>query len=520
MTVTPTRTRTRLQQILYFAIAISIYSSWCRPGSLGSAGLAICSALLLAVIAGQSSQLSYKLSYFCGVIVNILGFYWLADTIHLFGGFPFALSYPIFALFVIVSSLQFLLFAFLFNRLPAYFGIFKLALAWTAAEFLFPRIFPWELSHPLLGMPVLAQAADIAGTPLLSVLLLCCSSIIVHLISKNAEKTKGILAVSLILIAGFWIGYGLLCIGKFSNDTNNLFKIAVVQANVAVVQHGDMSTVKQNEQQYIELSQKIAPDVDLLIWPESVVQDWVWVDTKRIENDPRLPFFGPNTSLLTGALTFENQKRIFNSAMLIDKSGAIPVPYHKRILMPFGEYMPFSEILPWLNTINANLALFTPGSTSTIFEIPENNPLHKSVKISPLVCYEDLIPSLARTATQLGAEVLINLTNDAWFGNSPASIHHNLMASFRAIENRRYLVRSTNNGQTAIIDPMGLSIESISANSEGIIETNIKPLSYRTLFSDYFGPNLWWLITLTTLAVSLSSLRIKPKRDSRKIPNL
>lgn len=497
--------KSKITFLPYLGFATLIYLSWAWPGSIQGAVLAIISCLLLAWHSNTQFQLSVRKLYISGIVVNFLGFYWLAQTIEKFGGFNPILSYLIFGLFVLLSSLQFLLFAFLFNNLPRALGHFRLAFAWVSAEFLFPRIFPWEISHPLIGIPALAQIADIAGTPFLSFVLLTQSAIATSCFSlkkKNSYATNAMLFISVMIT---WLTYGTLSQSIFTRETTGPLKVAIVQANVSIIQQGDITSIQQNKQRYLSLSRDIETDTDLIIWPESVIQDWIWVDTKNVDQDPRLPYFGPHTSLLSGALTFRSQDQIYNSALLISNTGDISSPYHKRILMPFGEYMPFSEIFPWLNSINANLALFTAGDSVRVFSIESSEPLNTPTLISPLICYEDLIPRLSRSATQNGAEILINLTNDVWFGDGPAAAHHNLIASFRAIENRRYLVRSTNNGFTTVINPLGKIVGFIPEKSEGILKTNIEPQQYQTLFTLYFGPYLWWSISLSIFLIAVFS---------------
>lgn len=479
---------------LHIVLAGLIYLSWVWPRTANAAALAVAAALFLAFLTTRNSKLSYKLSYTVGIIVNIVGFYWLEGTIQHFGGFSPLLSWPIFAFFVFVSSFQFLLFAFLFNRLPSALGFIKLPLAWVSAEFICPRIFPWELGTPLLGIPILTQVADIAGSPFVTFILLTAASLFVGILYCASNKSKIIYCSLLAAILIFWCLYGKSKLREFDSAVARSLKLAVVQANVEVVQQGDMAVIQQNKRRYFEISKTLKPEIDLIVWPEAVLQDWISIGTSNIAVDPRIPFFGPNSSLLTGALTFESQERFFNSALLVNKDGNIQTPYHKRILMPYGEYMPFSSVFPWMNDINANLALFTAGIAPSIFEVATNNSSQSTVKISPLICYEDLIPRLARSATQQGAEALFNLTNDAWFGDGPAAVHHSLIASFRAIENRRYLVRSTNTGLTEIINSVGNSVGQISPRSEGILEAEIMALTDKTLFTEFLGPWLWWLI--------------------------
>ena len=126
------------------------------------------------------------------------------------------------------------------------------------------------------------------------------------------------------------------------------------------------------------------------------------------------------------------------------------------------------------------------------------------MSVSPLICYEDIITGPARESVQNGAELLVNLTNDAWFGDSIAPYQHNLIASFRSIENRRYLVRSTNTGLTAIIDPYGRSVSTLPAYADGTLLAQVRLMSYKSVYTKYLGDWPWWGLSIVILLISLS----------------
>lgn len=176
------------------------------------------------------------------------------------------------------------------------------------------------------------------------------------------------------------------------------------------------------------------------------------------------------------------------------------------ILMPFGEYTPLASVLPFLRDINATAGQFTAGDAPKVLSFPLSTGAE--VKIAPLICYEDIIPSLAREAVGKGAEVLINQTNDAWFGDTVAPYQHHLIASFRAIETRRYLLRSTNTGLTAVVDPIGRTLASLAPYSEGVLPMDITLSSYRSVFARYPIELAWVLLAaLGTLFVVKRALK-------------
>jgi apolipoprotein N-acyltransferase len=170
-------------------------------------------------------------------------------------------------------------------------------------------------------------------------------------------------------------------------------------------------------------------------------------------------------------------------------------------LIPFGEYMPGSDVFPWLSGLNNRQEGFTAGTEVRVFEYPmrRRDGTAYPLKVSPLICYEDIVPALARIATQHGAELLVNLTYDTWFGRSMAPFQHHVIAAFRAIENRRYLVRSTNTGYSAVVDPLGRTIASIRPFREGIIAVSVSLLDYPSTYTRYLGETPWWALCFATL---------------------
>jgi apolipoprotein N-acyltransferase len=174
---------------------------------------------------------------------------------------------------------------------------------------------------------------------------------------------------------------------------------------------------------------------------------------------------------------------VFNSALLLDQDGRILGRYDKQHLLAFGEYIPLQRYLPFLRHISPTIGNLTPG-TGGIVTLPNG------VGLGPLICYEDIVPELARRAVGQGAQVLVNLTNDVWFGATRAPYQHRALAAFRAVENRVYLVRVTNTGLTSIIDALGREQAALPIFQADTLVHTIQPLrlaSLYTRFGDWFA---------------------------------
>ena len=183
------------------------------------------------------------------------------------------------------------------------------------------------------------------------------------------------------------------------------------------------------------------------------------------------------------------------------------MPYFKQILIPFGEYMPLASCFPGLKELNAKAGVFSAGTEAEVFAYPMHRPdgTAYTLKVSPLICYEDTVPSLARESARKGAELLVNITSDTWFGRTLAPHQHHLIAAFRAIENRRFLIRATNTGLSAVVDPLGRTIARIPPFSEGTATATSQALELSKPLYHWVGDRPWWAL----LAVSVGLLFLR-----------
>ena len=498
-------------------LALSILSgllvglAWLMPGTAVSAllGWLACASLVYTL---RLSKSPYKHLYISGLVSNTIGFHWLAHTISYFGGFGWVAGLLIFSLFVVLSSVQYLVFVLFYRALPARAHSYAIgtAVAWCASEFLSIRICPWMIGHTQLSFTWLAQIADIGGVLLISFLMFWIVEACLRATIARERNALFALPVLTLLVA---LRYGAVRTEQYSMIGGATQKVAVVQANVSIEEKHDQRLLAANVERYAELSKAIPGPETLIIWPETVISEFIDASVGSVANDPRLPFFSSNNPLLVGALTYESRERIFNSALAILNSGSVLRPYHKQILMPFGEYTPFGDIFPWMRELNATAANFTPGSGVKVFEYPmtRNDDSSYSLKLSPLICYEDIVPSLSRLSVLAGAELLVNLTNDAWFGDSVAPRQHNLIASFRAIENRRYLIRSTNTGLTAIVNPLGQTTSQLPPFGEGTLLAEVHPMSYMTVYTEFVGDALGEVLGALSLLSLLYQFAVRRK---------
>ena len=494
----------------------SLGIAWLFPGELPAAILG------WIAIAGLVYNLQTKrpilANYLSGCIAIATAFYWLPATVQDFGGFTLIPSYAVHLLFITGTSIQFVIFALIARQLSKQTTLRSLApgLAWIASEWLWIRIFPWEHAHSQVAFLSLTQIADIGGTAFVTLLLfwLITSAVNDSIIKKLRSST--ICAGLGLLLA---LGYGQYKINWYKNLQAPTQRVALFQANVSTEEKHDIKMFKANVDRYRRLTIDLAAQTKgslLAIWPESVIQNWIPNKIGLARRSAELDWLPENVALLTGALTFDSQTVRYNSGLAVYQNGKVPIPYHKRVLMPFGEYMPLADTFPWIQDLNPLAAGFTAGTEQTIFEFPmKQTDKNLPVRAAPLICYEDVLPSLSREATRRGAHLLVNLTNDGWFGKTHAALQHQQIAAFRAIENGRFLLRATNTGLTSVVNPLGLTEAQLPVYSEGNIDSSVLLLEHDTIYSKYVG-NFPRYIVLLLVACILVFQRFRGSESSIK----
>lgn len=475
-------------------------AAWLVPNTPWAAACGWGAALLIAKLVTRPR--AYLLFFLFGVLLHPIGFYWLNQTFYAFGGFSVVGTILLFALFVILSSLQLLLVPFLWRRSPQLLHTLHLSLpvAWVFTELMSFRIFPWQMAHTQAAFTSFVQVADIGGSLLISFVLLWIASCIVH---GRRLRSRAIFPCTLLAACMLYGNFRLREFQNILEDSPRTVHVSLVQGNVSLEAKHSQFMYLSNLSRYKDLSRADSHRSDLIIWPETVMMEFINARTEWAEQDPRVPWFARGATLLFGALTYDTGNRYFNSAVAVLGNGKILPPSHKQILMPFGEYTPMGELLPWLQEINSTAGDFTPGDHIEIFQLPSRSGTFSTAS---LICYEDVVPSLARQASIDGAEVLVNQTNDAWFGNTIAPFQHHVIALFRAIENRRFLLRVTNTGLTAVVDPLGRTVQSLPVFEAGVLHADITPLVVRSPFQRMYGNAIWHLVSLLFVITCLISV--------------
>jgi apolipoprotein N-acyltransferase len=190
---------------------------------------------------------------------------------------------------------------------------------------------------------------------------------------------------------------------------------------------------------------------------------------------------------------------------MLTPEGEVVYRYHKMQLVPFGEYVPLQPLLTLGGRVVAKVvqqvADFTPGREATVAEADGR-------RLGTFICYEAIFPHLVRRFTAQGAELLVNITNDAWYGRTSAPHQHLAMTVFRAVENQRYLVRAANTGIPAVVDPRGRVVASTALFDRTVLVREVGLLAGRTFYSRY-GDVFAWSCLAATLGITLAGFRAR-----------
>jgi apolipoprotein N-acyltransferase len=494
------KSRTLLAYLTAMAGGIVTACAWLVPETAASAVLGWVAAAL--VIFSLRTYAAYFPVYLGGAVGHAIAFYWVFPTVSTFGGFGLLISGLIFGSFVVTGALLFLVFAFLHRHLSPLVDRFALraAIAIAIAELVTVRLFPWHYGHTQIAFRPFVQLAGLGGSIMVSFVLFWVAEAAVRTIAFRERRREFLLPL---LALGLSLGYGAEVMDAHARRHDREQEVIVVQGNGSLAEMDGLSSLEGVMRRTFELTTRAAKPGSLIVWPEGSIPAFLPNNLGSARKDQSLPWLGDGSALLIGAYSFSDEKHRFNSAFAVYPDGTVPTPYCKQILIPFGEYMPGASIFPWLNRANENAGVFTAGTEVKVFSYPMERPDGRKylAKAAPLICYEDTVPSLARQATRKGAQLLVNMTFDTWFGRTHAPYQHHLIAAFRAIENRRYLIRCTNSGYSAVVDPVGRTISSIPEFTAGTLSAKVRLIDEMTVYTAYLGETPWWCLLVVVSAL-------------------
>ena len=461
----------------------------------------------------------FLLAYVCGILWHLGTCYWVFDTMHRYGG----IAVPWALLILLAAAMHEALYHGLFGLLIALVAKGKSGprralvfapLFWVAAELAKTRIsaFPWELlGYAQTDNSAFTRIATLTGVYGLSceIMLVNCVFAAAFLVAK--ERSRWLLvagfAAAIILQSGRWVAPP-----PVPADRTAL----LVQSNIPA-QEGWTTDYFQGTLRDLVWISLHPPGVsegqrsDLIVWPESpspfFLNDPIFRQVMaELARQGRTWVVAGSIGVDSAATSAQHKSEVFNSAGLFSPAGDLAGRYDKVHLVPFGEYVPFKKFLPFMDMLTDQIGTFSGGQSWA--------PLQAGgQRLGISICYESVFPDEVRQSVQQGANVLVNVTNDGWYGDSGAWKQHLQMTQMRAIENARWELVATNTGKTASVDPYG---RIVAATGRQVRTTLAAPYSLQSGTTFYTRHGDWFAYLCAIISVGAVGAVILKKESAAR----
>jgi apolipoprotein N-acyltransferase len=438
--------------------------------------------------------------------------YWTSIVVVQYGG----LSRPVGIAVMVLLCLALALFPSLFGWMMALWvralgppAVLLAPVGWVATEILRAHTL-FNFSWCLLGysqhanLPVI-QIARYGAVYAVSFLVAGISGTLAFLaVERRRWARSAAVMAATALLAIVWM-HGAWRLGQTLPEAGRL-KVGLVQASILQDEKWDASRAWLNVERHLELTREAARQgARLVAWPESAVP-FLYDSTPIVAERLRAVAGNLGLYLLFGNDDREEgsveRGRIWVGAKMVDPAGRLALRYHKMRLVPFGEYVPIESVLTLGGRFSARVVQavgeFTPGEEYAT-GLVDGHP------IAAFICYEAIFPDLVREFAARGAQILVNITNDAWYGRTSAPYQHFAMVVFRAVENERYLVRAANTGITAVVDPHGRVLERTELFVPTVVVRDVPLLAGSTFYSRH-GDLFAWACLAAALALTAAGM--------------
>ena len=446
--------------------------------------LAWVSLVPLFIATRKTSPLtSLKLGFIAGFVFYLGVIYWVVIAMTKYGGIPIAIGIAVLILLSGYLAIYVSIFTYLLSLTPYSLKYILAPFLWVTLELIrahFLTGFPWaSLGYSQFKTLPIIQAADITGVYGISFIIVMVNAAIASFIesitpfhpplSKGGSggvskfATKYMIVTTLFIISFSIYGYWRMnifenpLISPFNKGGLKGIKVALIQGNIEQNMKWDESYQSDVFDAHVNLTMQASRERhDLIVWPESATPFYFQADRKfgpkmfeLAKNSGSFLFFGT-----PGYEIKDNGIVSYNRAYLLSPEGDVAGKYDKIHLVPFGEYVPLRKVLFFIDKMVEGVGDYQSGEEYTIFKVQSSNGKAQS-SFGTLICFEVIFPDLVRRFVKNGAEFLVNITNDGWYGKTAASSQHIAMVAFRAVENRVPVVRAANTGISGIIEPIG-----------------------------------------------------------------
>jgi len=450
---------------------------------------------LLVSLKEENPSYNFKKGLISGVVSYLGLIYWVVVAMNRYGGLDIFTSIVIMLLLVLYMASYIAIFSYVitFLKWKYTFPIFLSApFVWVFLEYIrgvFLTGFPWALiaysQHNFLPF---IQVVSITGVYFISFLIIAVNCIFYYVWIE--KKVPAVFCIVTGVLIAMSILYGVLKL-KENGNMEGVKKVAIVQGNIAQDVKWDDRFKAKTVEKYIKMTVEHGNGCDLVIWPETSLP-FPFNKAELIEPQLKYLAMSIKADIVFGTVHEEKGDKFYNSAYLINSKGELPGFYNKVHLVPFGEYTPLREYIPFLEKITAAGGNFSAGTS--------NNPVKSTIgNIGILICYEGIFPHISVKTVRKGAQVIINLTNDAWYDRTSAPFQHLVFYVFRAIETDRFILRAANTGISAVIDNRGRIKKKTHIFEDAVLKGDFHLSDKKTFYVKYGD----WFIYILALVFLL-----------------
>lgn len=476
-------------------------------------------------------------------LCSVMGAFWIAPTLNHFAHLPWPLAILGLLLFGLFNEAQFQLFALLMHHARTRFGfrawswagIAFFSAAYTGIEFLTPKIFTNVIGHSQHNIPWMRMWASVGGVPAVSLFLVSVNVALFSVLVALKDRTlrdllgqrKALTLCPLLLMCTALGGGALLNESRKPNRSGKTIQAAVIQANIGDFDKvaaitGKYAAGEKIIRTYLDASTealKHPEKPEVIIWPETAYpstfrKPMVSVELERDQMVERWAIAN-QTPLWFGGYD-RSDSHDYNALFFLSptpQSAEDLQTYHKTVLLPFGEYIPLADRLKWVRDRFPQVGFFGRGAGPAAY--PLRTADGTALRVHPIICYEALFPEFTRGGALAGADLILNVTNDSWFGSFGEPQMHFALSVFRSIETGLPQLRATNTGISALILPDG-SLENVGETGVFKILHYTIPLEKRATLFLLVGNALGWVCALGALAVVVGHFLRLRRRPSPK----
>jgi apolipoprotein N-acyltransferase len=469
--------------------------------------------LFLAIAKRPERGRAFLLGWITGTLFFYGSCYWLTHAMIRYGGIPTGIAYLLLIPPTVIAGLFPATCSMLLARVISRWGklaLFLAPLLWVTFEWARLGIIGqlWNaIGYSQAYITPLIQTARWGGVYMVGFLIVVVNAAIAYALLERSRRALKLTATAIICVAGI-IFLSLIPVAMETSDRGKPAAVVVaVQPNVPMDQQKSIAETTALIERHYSLSESgLAKEADsisylprVVIWPESPMY---FTYAQSAEFREMVAGFAAknHTSVLFNAMEPAPAGGTYNSAVMVNEEGRLVAQYDKIRLLPFGEYVPLPRWLPGVSAIPAMVGDFTPGAQYTLMPLGE-------ARAGVFICFESAFPSISRNFAESGADVLVNISNDGYLGQTPVMRQHLANTVFRAVENGRPVVRVTNTGITALITPGGFVMDATVGFQPEVRTWAVYRSREGETFYTRFGDLFVMLCAATGLAVTVISWR-------------